>query len=244
MKQNRKNTLLEKNLYFVCNTLLFSLLILYLFHNFFGIETITVLHIFTVFYAGAFFCGFRFFKSRGRILWGISLCLLTFLLLSFLGIHKTEFVFSSYINWLNSSGEWAEESLPVFQMLNLSGITAVVFSLQLLLERFFLLKTVLAAGIFFYLFFCMILKKEIPHLGAVLGIFYIVLTYAEGNVSAGKKEHEKKQRLTILWVLPFLVIYLFLICLLPSPKSPYSWEWARSFYHNAKEAFIDRKSVV
>lgn len=238
MKQKIISHLNKKNLYHLCNTVLFSLLALFLFHKFFGIKVLTSFHIFIVLYATVFFCGFRFFEFRGKVFWGISMCVITLLLFSFSGFYKIKHLLSSYFHWLNSSGEWSLEALPLFQSFNLFALVAVAFFIQILLEKYFFLKLCFGTGILLFLFFCLFTKKEILHSATVLAIFYIVLVYVEWTLTVKGSTPNADRRLSLLFLLPFLTAYLLLMLLLPSPEAPYQWTWAKTLFQKATDTFL------
>lgn len=107
--------------------------------------------------------------------------------------------------------------------------------LQLLMEKYFPMKIILAFALGGWLLYALFGQLQIPKAGVVLSLLYEVSVAVEW-IQAGRKKVEGGYRQSfILWVMPFLMVYFCLLIFMPVSEKPFSWQWVKDIYTNVEE---------
>lgn len=108
-------------------------------------------------------------------------------------------------------------------------------AMHLLFEKYTFLKipcTVILCALLLYLLFA---RRHVPKMGVLLLLLYAVMTLMEYmRIISGKKKKENAHAY-LVWIMPFLAFYFFILCLMPMPETPYSWQWLKNIYLRAEE---------
>lgn len=108
-------------------------------------------------------------------------------------------------------------------------------ALHLLFEKYTLLKipcTVILCALLLYLLFT---ERHVPKMGVLLLLLYAVMTLMEYmRIICGKRKEENSHAY-LVWIMPFLALYFCILCLMPMPETPYSWQWLKNIYLRAEE---------
>lgn len=114
-------------------------------------------------------------------------------------------------------------------------IAAAVCVLQFLLEKNFLLKIGLAFALVGWLIYALFSRQQMSKVEVSLSIFYCVLVIIEWIQINWKKRRNERLNYYILWIMPFLILYISLLYLIPAPETPYNWQWVKKLYISAEE---------
>lgn len=114
-------------------------------------------------------------------------------------------------------------------------MVVIICFFQLLTERYFFLKAVSSFVLGGWLLYVLFTKQQVPKLGVVFAVSYGVLVMVEGVRITRKKTKNEKAHVFILRVMPFLLLYFCLLWLMPTPETPYSWQWVKDLYLSAEE---------
>ena len=114
-------------------------------------------------------------------------------------------------------------------------IAAAVCVLQFLLEKKIILKIGLAFAVAGWLIYALFSMQKISKIEMVLSILYCVLVIIEWVQITWKKQRNENLNYYILWIMPFLILYIILLYLMPAPETPYSWQWMKELYINTEE---------
>lgn len=239
-----KREYIKKNFRSISNlldTLLLSCILVFSLGKTLGIErndlsdTLFVMAI--IFLAAVIPAGFGFFKGKGKILWGIGMLSVFIMSIVQAGIGSSSEFLREYGDWLLQKPGWREEWIWGFGLMNTAGITLFCFGLQLMFGRYFILKQAVGTGILIFLLSALFLKWKIAHGGVVCCLLFEVSVYIEKKQAEGKADKNQGKMLTF-WILPFLGIYLFLMCLMPAPENPYEWTFAKQICRKIGESAV------
>lgn len=209
-----------------------------LFTPFFGISVVSWRNILVLLVTLALSVGISLLTARGKVI-----CLLMAVIC--LGVPiaiiepGTSYLFlRAYYQWCLGVGDSPEQWLESFRLMQTVLVTATAFLIQLLTEQFRLLKKILAFVFADVMLFCMLAKIAMTHMGVVFLLLYIAAVYVEWLQEHWKRSQSGGLRAQMLWLSPFLVVYLLLMVVMPAPETPYNWLWARNIYNRVKESFL------
>lgn len=232
----KKNTdVIIDFLYYSLHTALLSGIAVLRFSESLGILELTWEHGIVLFLSVVFLAFFKKLNIRRRIYAIISgVILLVFLFIS-IGMKKI-LLFLQNVFYLpfNKDISIIEESIWA-EFIWIFFIAAAVCVLQVLLEKKFILKTGLAFALAGWLIYALFSIQKISKTEMTLSILYCVLVIIEWAQITWKKQRNEKLNYYILRIMPFLILYIILLCLMPAPETPYSWHWVKELYSNAEE---------
>ncbi|MCH5253124.1 MAG: transglutaminase domain-containing protein [Lachnospiraceae bacterium] len=110
-------------------------------------------------------------------------------------------------------------------------MAVICYLLYLLLEKHILLKIASADMIGGWMLYML----KVPKTGVVFFVLYVALIVAEYVRFRLKKMKNRNVQSYILRILPFLILYVVFLYLIPMPTEPYDWQWAKSLYQRAEE---------
>ena len=219
---------LEKVLYRVENGAVLACICL--FTPFLGISDVTWKNLLVVAGVLTLFTGASLLPSRRKVLY----LLLTAMCMSVMVVTvgaRTGFTFwNAYLQWCMGGGEEQAEWLEIFRLLHTALLTAASFLIQLLTEKIKALRIGLACALSAGGLVCLFLQVTLTHMSVVFGLVYIVLVCGERLQDSWKKTRSENLKEQMLWLSPFLIVYLFLMAVMPAPETPYDWQWVKRIY--------------
>lgn len=185
-----------------------------------------------MFLTAALFFAFRKLNKRQRIY--IFLFIVPFLVI-FFGVTGRE----KFTEWF----------FAVNSLLWTAVLTVFVCALHLLSEKYFSLKILFVAALYALLLYALFAGRHVPKIGVALLALYAVMTLTEYIRSSGRERKRENSHAYFVWVAPFLALYFVILCLMPAPETPYSWQWLKNIYLRAEEKvsiyvenFVNRNS--
>ncbi len=179
----------------------------------------------------------NFTGFRGRLFCIIGVCAVCAVLIVFVTPAETMSFLRNYCEWVIGGGGWNIEQLQVYEWIQAMIIALLCYMLQLFLERIPMIRYGLTILLLAVLLVCMFMGQHVSHMGAVFTIWYVFLGYIEWTKLNWKKEKSGDHRSYIVWVMPFCIIYLLLLSVLPSYPKPYDWKLVKDVYSNLRESF-------
>lgn len=181
---------------------------------------------------------FTSFHMRGRILGGI-LCLIV-LMLTILVVGPANLLpfAREYYVWMFGTPTENMLWLQIYELFQVCWITAGAFCLQRLAERFVFLRYTAAGAGLTWVLWDMFTKQKLPHLCVVCSLTYVVLTYVFWTEAHWQKRKTADNRSYLLWLLPYMLVFLLLFSITPAPKKPYDWALFKGAYESLREAFL------
>ncbi len=226
----------EKVLYGMVNALLLLGICLFGIGRTFGIAIPTIWHALVGTVVLMALTAFGCMEIKGRLLSFVGMlgCLGTVIIVA--GAEISVAFLRSYGNWLLGITPWQQEWLAGYEILQSVLIALICYLLQLVLGKDFRVKTAVALLVVAALVFSCFAEKEISHVGVGLGICYLVMVVMEAIQRNWKKEKTKSLQSYMLWMVPFLLIYLWVLLWMPVPDKPYDWKFFKEIYNQISES--------
>lgn len=195
--------------------------------GFLGIAGVTAAHILTA--AGVIMLcgGFRFLSGRGRLVGAALTVVFAVAVMMLTGIQQCIVFLSSWIRWMSGTSGWEEEWTLLYELIQVGIIVLVCYAVQVVLEKFIVVKVILADILISLLLFCLLTEREISHAGVVFSFAYILMIYAEWIQREWKKTGSGDRKKYMMCIMPFVALYFFLMLLMPTPENPYEWRFVR-----------------
>ena len=203
-----------------------------------GIGTMTWKNVLVLAVVLALLVGINFLPARGKVL----CLLLTAICLSvpagLIGFGKVYEFFRVYFQWSVGYRVEQKQWLESFCLVHTAVITAAAFPVQILLEKCRRLKFIAAGAFAGVMLFCLFAQISLSHMYVVFVLFYIVAVYVEWLQEHWKKKRSGDLKAHMLWISPFLSVYLLLMVIMPAPEKPYDWQWVKNIYDHVQESFL------
>lgn len=142
----------------------------------------------------------------------------------------------SYGHWLAGSPSWRQEQVIGYEMVQMGLLVLLCYLAQLLMERWFRLRLLAAAALQAALVCALFMEKEVAKPCVALIMCYTALVCVEWNQLRWKKEKCGSMQAYMLWIMPFLAVYLALLSVPAAPEEPYRWELVRNAYERVSES--------
>ncbi len=231
-KQVKWNEIIYRFLYAV----LLLCIVLFGAGRLFGIEEPGFLHILMGLVTFGVLLTLNFTGFRGRLFCFIGVCAVVVVIVVFVTpVRISEFI-GNYSAWMIGSGSWIGEQQPVYEMIQVTFIALVCYVLQVLLERLPMVRYGVAVGLLAGMLVCMFMRQQVSHMGAVFAIWYILLGYVEWTKTHWKKERSRDEKSYMIWIMPFCILYIVILGVLPSVEKPYDWKLVKTAYTSIKES--------
>lgn len=217
---------MEQNLYRLVNGLLLTAICLLGCENILGQEATGVAPLAVASFVTVFLAVWCQVKIKGR------------LILLFSGTACAAAVLWTLQPQGGTASEWMAvvgNNVPAMQA---AGIALCCFLGNLLLERFFWLKAAAALGLLAASFVDLFTQREFSHFGVVCILMYVVIVYIEWTQRVWKKQKTGRRPGYVIWIMPFLLLYLALMLAAPAPEEPYNWQFVKDAYSALREGFL------
>ncbi len=228
----------EKAVYRGINSAVLACVCLFTPEALLGFSSVTFGNVIVMGVVLAFLSGMFFLKTRGRILCLLTVSVVFGVSMAVIGMETGIAFLRSYLQWCSGSKIPNPEWLPGCQLTQTALLTAVCYLFQTVSERFILLRGGLACGCVGVMLGCLFLRKEVSKYEVAFLILYAIIVYVEWLQKHWKKTRSGGLKEQMVWISPFLAIYLLLLTFMPVSETPYGWEWARKIGHHFKETFL------
>lgn len=175
------------------------------------------------------------FRGKLRLYGAGVLLAFGMLVVGITGVSESVELVEGFFSWLFAQEGWQVEATAYYQFILVVAITVAGYFLQSLMEKYPHLKEAAAFLLAGYYCFCVFEERRILRAGIALGITFILITFVEWTRQHFHKMKRGSLKAYMLWVMPFLGLYLFLLLLMPAPESPYSWQWVETLWQRAQE---------
>ena len=182
--------------------------------------------------------GLHRMTKKGRIVSLLSLLIILLITGMTLGIRNCFAFFRSYGSWLIGTDMWEAAWAVGYEMLQIVFATLFCYILQCILEKNLFFKMAAMCMCFCTLLFCLLTEKQVSHAGVVFILTYIVLAGGEWTEHFWDKERRTDKKAYMLWIMPFMAIYVLAMLWMPAPEKPFSWQFARNAFSQVQESFI------
>ena len=162
-----------------------------------------------------------------QLIYTAALCIFVFLFLLFsIGSERFLLYFGQVLDFTPI----LSEEMIYIEFGRVFLLVVICYPLQLLLGKNIYLRIVSADVIGGWLLY----MHKAPKMGVVFFVLYIGLILAERVRVHRKKMKNENVQAYILGILPFLILYAFVLCFMPMREKPYDWQWAKNIYREAE----------
>ena len=207
--------------------------------GFLGITEVAWIHILTAAVMIMLCLGIQLLTVKGRMVCGGLAAVFLAVIAASAGIWRCGMFLSSWAQWAAGENGWIEEWEPFYEVLQVGIIALVSYLVQFVLEKFIVIKVITADILISLLLFCLLTQWELSHVGVVLSFGYIVMVYAEWIQREWKKTGGGDRTKYMLWIMPFVALYVILMLLMPTPEHPYEWGFVRKTYSHLKASVMN-----
>ena len=233
----KKNTGLITNiLYRFFHAGLLACLLLFMAGSYLGIAEYSFVHVAVMLLLIAVLTCITYLKLRGRVLIILGVVGGLTIAVWVTGFGESISFLQNYFNWLLNDAGWNEEWLKFYELLQAGVMAIICLFFQSLMEKYAPLKNAGALLLLVWLLICMFTKRTFSHISMVFAFAYLVIIFVEGIQNCWKKIKGEDVRRYILWIMPFLAVYLMLMCFTPAPEKAYEWTFVKSAYENIVRA--------
>jgi transglutaminase-like putative cysteine protease len=145
------------------------------------------------------------------------------------GLEKTGLFLGDYFRHFSLLMAGEECPLP-FQILNMCLAAFVMLPLLLLALRSLALRLAAAGGLLLYLLVGLFMRLTYEKITVCLCLLFIVFALTELTQEARWRER------VAVYLLPLLVLYFFVLLIIPAREQPYNWQFVRSIVASVREA--------
>lgn len=228
---------IEKSLYRVINTLLLAMIFILGVGQYIGIPTCTFFHVMLVIFVTSLLACFCFVRLKGKLIIMASFLGGILIAVMLTGLTRSMECLAAYGKWIAGNqdvlADW-QRQIEIFQVIL---ITFIAFFVQLLVEKFLAMKVILSASLLIVMLIDMLLEQELSHMTVILVLGFVALTYTEVVEKHWHKQKSKQKKVYMLWVMPFLMVYMLLMYVVPAPESPYDWKIVKRLCAGLEESF-------
>ncbi len=180
------------------------------------------------------FINYRIWNEK--IISAVVLMLFVFFVVPFLGSGQVSDFWSNYWKWLFTRPDYNVEYTDGYEWIQTIWAVCGCYIFEVLSEKKSFFKDILAFFLSVNLIICIVKEVVFTKPGAVFVISYLVIYYIEKNQHKWKIKDQNKGYL--VWILPFCVLYIFLLFKMPVQKEPYDWGFVRDAYDYVKGKII------
>lgn len=213
-----------------------SSMILFCFFDLHGVADVNWMHMAVLVISAVALSAVSLLSGRQRMYVAVlSLFVFLFLFVS-IGAEKCFLYFAKVLELSSSKSipsviyEIVPEEMIYIELGRVFLLTVICYLMQLILEKHIILKILSADVIGGWLIY----MRKAPKMGVVFFVLYVGMVVVEWVRPRWKKMKNGSVQAYILGILPFLILYIVLLYLMPMQEKPYEWQWAKNIYRRAE----------
>lgn len=207
------------------------------FGNYLGIRNLSSWHWFLVIVASMLLAWINYGTVKGKVMGLVLLGLCGTVMIPFLGAGRIEGFFANYFQWIIWGKDYVEEWILGYELIQVLWVVLGCYLFQVVSQKSRVIKELAAVVLLGLLIFCMVKKIHIEQIGVALIFCYILICVIERIRSGWNKTKTRDGQGYIMWLAPFLGLYVLILCLVPYREEPYDWAFAKKIYNNLHEKF-------
>ncbi len=208
------------------------------FGRFLGIRNLGNWHWFLVLVLLALFVWIQYGRIKEKIIGAALLIIAVLVLIPYIGAGRIDGFFENYYHWIVLRKDFCEEWVIGYELMQILWVVSGCYLFQLAAQKNNVVKEAAAGVLFSTLLLCMFRKIEIDHVGVAFIICYIVSCVTEWIRRGWEKRKAPDKQGYLIWLAPFLVIYILLMSIIPVKEEPYDWALAKRIYSNLREKVV------
>lgn len=185
------------------------------------------------FMLGYYFCG-----MRGRIILSLVLLLCLCIPLVLYGNETMPVILRGFWSWITGLGEWMEEYRNEYHFAAILLISLALCAAAVWVDRFATLRRLLCLGFLVYLIVSLVQGQECSQGSVACILLYCIACGVEYVQAAGKPGGGPTGKKSVVYLFPFLALYLALMLVIPADQKPYDWQFVKSMMDQIEKGRI------
>lgn len=186
--------------------------------------------------------GMQYLSKNGKIILFCALIVPVGIVVRYVGVAQIVVYLQNYLNWLMGGSRWQKQWLDGFLWMQTVLIAVCGYFYELIANRYSMVKRITAGALMVYLLIMMFGKQQISHAGTISILSYFLFVMVEWTQASWKKNRTHSVRQHMIWIFPFLLLYLILLCVMPYSEEKFAWNFLKETVEHVKEAVINLAS--
>ena len=209
------------------------------FGSFLGIRNVGSLHWMLLIVVLGLLAWFQYGRMSAKIISTVLLILCVVVIVPLVGAGQIKAFWENYYLWLIVRKGYEPDWLIGYELVQTLWVVLGSCIFQALAQRVQLIKEISAALLVGLLIVCMVGGQEVSSQGVALVVVYAAVCVTERiRVNWQKVKKSEDKRGYIMWLAPFFLGYLLLLCYIPAKEEPYDWYFVRQAYDNIREKVV------
>lgn len=208
------------------------------FGDFLGIRNIGGFHWLILMAIIGLLACFQHGKISAKVVAGVLLLLCMGVIIPLIGAGQIKDFWENYYLWLIVRKDFISEWVVGYELMQTVWVVLGCYIFQTLAQKIQIVKELSAVALVGALIACMILEKEVDHIGVALIVVYAAVCVSERIRLNWQKVKAEDKRGYIMWLAPFFLVYLLVLCSIPPKEDPYDWGFIRRAYGHIREKVV------
>ncbi len=225
--------------YRILYVVLFAGVLMLGFGSFLGIRNIGGFHWILTVVVLSLLAWFQYGKISARII-SAGLFLLTVLaVVPLVGAGQIKDFWENYYLWIVVRKGFEPEWILGYELVQTLWVLLGSYVFQLLSQRIQIVKEISAVILIGILVVCMLQEIDLSSVGVALIVVYAVVCVVERiRLNWQKEKKTEDRRGYVMWLTPFFLAYLLILCYIPAKEEPYDWAFVRQAYSHLREKVV------
>lgn len=179
----------------------------------------------------------NFGKIKGKILGIVAFIFYGMGVSISMGTYTVESFWKQYFLWLVGRSGYNVEWQMGYELIQVLWIAVCSYILSGFLEKWQRLKSISVIGMLAGICIGMLAGENISQWGMIAVLGYVLMAVMEITREHWNKKQERNNREYIMWMVPFVLVYMVLLSQVPQQTEPYDWKFLREMYGKLDENF-------
>lgn len=203
--------------------------------SYLGIWQTKASHVIVAAILTALFAWCSYGKSNEKIICVIAVIGILFVGIPMIsGSQVVEFP-GAYLKWLTGAAGYNEAWILSYELVQVAWVALVCYLISVLAEKAVWLKTLSGLSVVFLLIWDLILGMQVQKFFVAAAVVYVLIVCTELLQTYWQKQKSGDTREYLLFLTPFLALYMVLMLLMPYSEHPYDWKLFKDIYSNVSE---------
>lgn len=221
--------------YRMVNAFLLVVSVVGVFSSYLGIWKTVSSHVMVAGLLTVLFAWFHYGKSNEKIISAIVVIGVVAVLVPMISGSMTGELFATYIKWLTGNKGYNEEWILGYELLQITWVSLACYVVSALIEKSTICKSISGLVVGTMLVWNMILGTQVQKFFVAATITYILIACTEFVQRYWPKQKSGDKREYMLFLMPFMALYMVLMLVMPYNEHPYDWKLFRDIYSNISE---------
>ena len=208
------------------------------FGNYLGVRNLSGWHWLWAVIALLLLAWIDFGEIKGKMIGLVLLILCGTVVVPFAGVGKLEDFHANYFRWVIWGKDYVKDWITGYELMQVLWVVLGCYLFQVVSHKSRVVKELSALILLGLLILCMIKGIHIEQIGVALSLCYIFVCAIERIRYGWNKIKSLDNQGYIVWLVPFLALYVLLLSVMPYSEEAYDWAFAKRIYNNLHEKFL------